>query len=211
MKDTIRQTMRKTYAYWWVDGMADMAMGFFFLVLAGYNYCTLTIPLSSTARVLMAIGQPLVFLLCWFGYGRLVKWVKEHITYRRTGYVAYQPRKKKNRAQRAVVGAVLGITVSLMVTYIGPELLHLDPMVVVGCVMAAVTFYLGYWYGVKRLMGIALLEVGLGIWISTLPLEADMRSTLMMACMGAVWIISGVATFVVYLRKNTESEDQPHE
>lgn len=38
MKDKIGQIMRKTYSYWWVDGIVETAMGFFFIVLAGYNY-----------------------------------------------------------------------------------------------------------------------------------------------------------------------------
>ena len=211
MKDTIGQIMRKTYAYWWVDGTMDMALGLLFTGLAGYNYLMVGLPLSKTWGVILGIGQPIIFVLFWLFYGRFVRWIKEHYTYRRTGYVAYQPKKKKRRAQSAVIGGVLGIFMALMVTYIAPEILEVEPMLMVGCVMAVITLYLGYWYGVNRFFIVALLEFGSAFWISSLNMDGELKSIVVMAAIGATWIISGVATFVVYLRKNIECEDQPHE
>lgn len=208
MKDKIGQVMRKTYSYWWVDGIAEFSMGFFFTILAGYNYLIEWLPPSPTWSMVMAIGEPLVFIICWFAYGHLVKWVKEHITYRRTGYVAYQPKNRKNRTLRAIIGGVLGFAMALVVTYIGPEVLKIDSLIIVGSLLALVTLFLAIGYGVNRLFVLAVVEFVLGLWISGLPLDADLRSILLMACMGGIWLLSGLLTFVIYMaRTKPQQED----
>lgn len=208
MKDTIGQIMRKTYAYWWVDGTMDMAMGLLFGGLAASNYLMGKLQLSKPWDLILAIAEPLLFVLFWFLYGRLVKWIKEHITYRRTGYVAYQPKKKKKRIQSAVIGGVMGIFMALMVTYIGPEVLKIEPMLIAGCVMAVITLYLGYWYGANRFFIVAPVEFGLALWISSLSIDGELKSIAVMAAIGAVWIISGVGTFILYLLRNRTSEEE---
>jgi len=208
MKDKIGQIMRKTYSYWWVDGIVETTMGFFFIVLAGYNYLIESVSINQTVSMILAIAQPLLFLACWFAYGRLVKWVKEHITYRRTGYVAFQPKNRKNRVVRGVIGGVLGFGIALVVTYIGPEVLKINSLLIVGSLLALVTLFLAFWYGITRLFVLAVIEFGLGLWISRLPLDADLRSILLMACIGAVWLLSGLIVFVRYLlRTKPNPED----
>lgn len=208
MKDKIGQIMRKTYSYWWVDGIVETTMGFFFIVLAGYNYLIESVSINQTVSMILAIAQPLLFLACWFAYGRLVKWVKEHITYRRTGYVAFQPKNRKNRVVRGVIGGVLGFGIALVVTYIGPEVLKINSLLIVGSLLALVTLFLAFWYGITRLFVLAVIDFGLGLWISRLPLDADLRSILLMACIGAVWLLSGLIVFVRYLlRTKPNPED----
>lgn len=208
MKDKIGQIMRKTYSYWWVDGMAEMGIGLFFGILAAYNYLIETLPLSAAASLLMAIAQPLVFLAGWFGYGRLVRWVKERFTYRRTGYVAYQPKNRKNRAVRALVGFVMGFGMALTVTFIGPEVLKIDSLVMVGGLLALVTLFLAIWHGVNRLFVVAVAEFVLGLWSSRLALEADLRSILLMTCIGGVWFLSGLVAFALYLARTKPGQEE---
>ena len=208
MNDKINQIMRKTYAYWWVDGMADLALGLFFLVLSGYNYLLVTLPLSDALRVILSIAQPLVFIGCWVLYGRLVRWVKQHITYRRTGYVAFAVRKKKNKVARAVVGALMGVFTALMVTVIGPKVLKINSLIIIGGVMALVSLYLGYWYGILRLYVLAALELGLGFWLSTWQMDGELLSIYLMALIGAGWFLSGLVTFIVYLLRSKPAADE---
>ena len=199
MKDKIGQIMRKTYGYWWVDGLAEIGMGLMFGILGGYNYLLITLHLSTTASMSMAFGEPLVFLACWFAYGRLVRWTKERLTYRRTGYVAYQQKNRQDRTKRAIISAVLGITMALTVTYIGPEVLKINSLVMICGVMALVTLFLAIWHGVNRLILLAVVQFALGLWVSTLPLEPELGSTLLMAAIGAVWLLSGIIVFIIYL------------
>jgi hypothetical protein len=208
MKNKIEQIIRKTYGYWWVDGMAEIAMGLFFGALSGYYYLMVKLPLSDTQSLIMAIAEPFFFVLCWFLYGRLVKWIKEHITYRRTGYVAFQTKSRKNRVFRAIIGGVLGFGMALVVTYIGPEVLKINSLIMVGSLLALVTLFLAFWYGVNRLFVVALAEFGLGLWISGLSMNAELRSILLMAAIGGVWLISGLAAFITYIvRTKPEQED----
>ncbi|NMB60729.1 MAG: hypothetical protein GYA18_00135 [Chloroflexi bacterium] len=201
MNDKIKQIMRKTYGYWWVDGMADLALGLFFGALASYSYLMVTLPLSKTMGLIMAIAEPLFFIACWWLYGRLVKWVKEHITYRRTGYVAYQPKPKKERARRAVIGGVLGFVMALSVTFIGPQLFKVDSVIMVGVLLGMVTLFLAITNGVKRLYLLAPIEMGAGWWVSTLLMDAELKSIFLMALIGVGWLLSGLIAFVRYLVK----------
>lgn len=207
MKNRIGQTVRKTYGYWWVEGMMDLAMGLLFGGLAGYNYLMMKLPLSKPWSVVLMIAEPLFFVLFWLLYGRLVKWVKEHITYHRTGYVTYQTKKKKDRILRAVVGGVLGFFMAITVTFIGPEVLKIDSVIMIGCLLALVTLFLAYSYGLNRLFLLALAEFGAGWWVSGLTLDSELKYTLLMAVIGAGWLVSGLATFVLYLIKTKPLEE----
>jgi hypothetical protein len=74
--------------------------------------------------------------------------------------------------------------------------------------LALVTLFLAFWYGVNRLFVVALAEFGLGLWISGLSMNADLRSILLMAAIGGVWLISGLAAFITYIvRTKPEQED----
>lgn len=201
MKDKIEQVIRKMYSYWWVDGMAEIGLGLFFAVLAGYNYLIEQIPEGKSIGMVLAIAEPLLFLVCWFGYGRLVRWVKEHFTYRRTGYVAYQTKNRKSRVVRAIIGGVLGFAMSMVITYIGPQVLKVNSLIMVGSLLALVTLFLAVWYRINRLFILAVMEFGLGLVASSLPLGSDLQSILLMACIGAGWFVSGLAAFMVYLLK----------
>ena len=102
----------------------------------------------------------------------------------------------------------MGILMALMVTYIAPEILKVEPMLIAGCVMAVITLYLGYWYGVNRFFIVAPVEFGLALWISSLSMDGELKSIAVMAAIGATWIISGLATFIFYLLRNRTPEEQ---
>lgn len=208
MDNKIKQVIRKTYGYWWVDGMLDIAMGLLFGGLAGYNYVMTSVPLKEPWNMVLAIAEPIFFVIFWLLYGRLVKWVKEHITYRRTGYVAYQVKKKKDRALRAVVGGVLGFLMAITVTYIGPEILKIDSALVVGFLLALVSLFLAYSYGIGRLFLVALAEFGVGWYVSTLSLAEEPKSTLLMALIGAIWLVSGSSAFILYILRTKPIEEE---
>ncbi len=110
----------------------DLAMGLLFGGLAGYSYVMIKLPLSKPWSIVLMIAEPLIFILFWLLYGHLVRWVKEHITYRRTGYVVYQPKPKKERARRAVIGGVLGVVMALTVTVVGPQVFKVDSVIMWG-------------------------------------------------------------------------------
>ena len=208
MDNKIKQVIRKTYGYWWVDGILDIAMGLLFGGLAGYNYVMTSVPLEKPWNVVLAIAEPIFFVIFWLLYGRLVKWVKEHITYRRTGYVAYQNKKKKDRVLRAVVGGVLGFLMAITVTYIGPEVLKIDSALVVGFLLALVSLFLAYSYGINRLFLVALMEFGVGWYVSTLSLAEEPKSTLLMALIGAIWLVSGISAFIFYILRTKPIDEE---
>ena len=208
MINKIGQIMRKTYGYWWVDGITEIGMGLFFILLSGYNYLLATLPLSPTAEILMAVMEPLFFLACWFGYARLVRWIKETITYRRTGYVAFQPKSRKERSKRAMISAILGFSMALLITYIGPEILKISAQLIIGSVMAAITLFLAFRNGINRLLIVGAAEFALGLWTSTLPFDPELLPVLLMGLIGAVWLLSGMCAFIAYIVRTKPKQEE---
>jgi len=199
MQNKIQQIVRKTYSYWWVDGIVEMTWGFFFLILAGYNYMMVSLPASRTVSLVLAILEPLFMLAMVLADNRLVKWLKEHITYRRTGYVAYQPQSGKKRVQRGIISVVVAVCTSLIVSYVGPQLLKIDSLTMVGILLSLVTLFLAVWYGLPRLYVIATLEFALGIFITKVLVSAELHYVLLMTGIGSLWLLSGAIVFISYL------------
>ncbi len=208
MKNKIGQIMRKTYGYWWVDGLIEIGVGLIFGILGGYNYLLITLPLNTTTSILMAFGEPAIFIACWFGYGRFVRWTKERLTYRRTGYVAYQPKDCKERKNRVALSAFLGVSMGLLVTFVGPVLLKVSSLVMVSGLLALVTLFLAIWHGVNRLLIVAAAQFLLGLWLSTTSMESGLASSLLMAAIGAVWLVSGLCAFIAYIIHTKPNQEE---
>lgn len=119
-----------------------------------------------------------------------MKWVKEHITYRRTSYVAFQPKNRKNRVVRGIIGGVLGFGIALVVTYIGHEVLKINSLLIVGSLLALVTLFLAFWYGINRLFVLAVIEFGRRI--------VDL--TIAIGCRPAIHFAHGVHRGGLYFR-----------
>ncbi len=114
MSTNVDEVIRKTKSYWYEDGLAEILAGLFFVAVCLLLLADWQTPAGSPWK---AAWSPLlmVFTLVWVVGGRkAIGWLKERITYPRTGYVAYK-RVQGSKAARAVLGGVIGAAVSLAV------------------------------------------------------------------------------------------------
>ena len=200
MKDPIKDVMRQTSRYWYVDGLNELAAGALFFLL-GLFYVVLGLMGSSeTVKLLSGVGLPVLVLTG----GLLGRWVvsrlKERLTYPRTGYVACQTNRVKIKVWAILISVAAAVGVVFVVTYF-----KLDWLTnAVPAAMAAVLIaFVGLKYGLRRFYGLAFYTLLLGLPMTLLPLGDKFNLALLWLGCGAGWIVSGGLTLRGYLQ-NTQ-------
>ncbi len=197
MKDPIKDTMRKTLSYWYVDGLTELATGLL-LSLAGVFYAALATFLSgAAARQISTIGLPILILLGGLASRRAVSSLKERLTYPRTGYVACI----KTRAALKLGTAAIGVAGSLVFVFAAIQfnldwLKYLAP----GLMAAVMLAFIGFSYGLHRFYGLAVYALLLGGLMVLLHLEDHANTALLLLGCGAGFFVSGALTLKGYLQ-----------
>ncbi len=197
MKDPIKDTMRKTLSYWYVDGLTELATGMLLLTIGLFSTALSMLVPEAVAKQLSAIGLPVIILLGGFISRRAVSGLKERLTYPRTGYVSFP----KTRAERKVWTIVIGLVASIAFVYISVQL-NLDWMnYVAPAFMAAVMVaFIGFTYVLRRFYGLAVYTLLLGLPMVMLHLNDRLNLALFLFGCGAGFIVSGVLTLRGYLQ-----------
>lgn len=200
MKDNIDEVIQRTQRYWYVDGLTEIAAGSTIFIL-GLFYLVIYLAASfSGGAWLVGIGQPLLFLLLWFGSAKAVKALKERITYPRTGFVSF-PRKQRSPTRRLAAG-LTGAAVSIgLVLFLAafPERKTLMP-VLVGLTAGLLPAFIGYRLGLTRFYLVGLYSLLVGVLAALYPLEENLQMALLTLALGLSWIVSGGVTLARYLR-----------
>lgn len=201
MRDELEKVKQRTQAYWFVDGLAEMAIGCILGLIALLFLIDGTAPDGSPLHMVSSLGLlPVILLGGWAG-GRIVTAIKARITYPRTGFVAY-PRKRGRRlatlAFAAFVAAlaVAAVMVLAAVSKSMPSLLVLAQ----GAIGAAMLAYLGYSMDLRRFYVLAVLSVVFGIAAAAAGLGDILGDAVYFALMALALIASGALTLRAYLR-----------
>lgn len=195
---------KKTERYWFEDGFWEIGFGLVNILLAGFYL--LAERLKPGAGWLLLI-QMIVIVGAFLGMGRLVKFLKERITYPRTGYVTYRKPATSARIKRviltgllaAAMGAIVGAAASV-------KLLQNTTALVAAIMLAGALVYLGYRFGLARLYLLASLTVLLGFVFSLLALPDLLVTSGFFAGFGLLLIVSGGVTLWVYLAHSTPTD-----
>lgn len=96
MSTNIKEPIRRTQAYWYVDGLVEMGTGFTFLLLGIVLILESVAPADSRQANILSFLRNAIIIGGTIGTGLLIKFIKQRLTYPRTGYIAYpQPKGKK--------------------------------------------------------------------------------------------------------------------
>lgn len=111
----IERLMRRTRGYWFADGLAEMALGPWFLLMASLFYWEAHVPLGSQQWAILSPAS----LLIGIGFPRTMRWFIERIKAEHgwpgTGCVA--PERRPHRPLLvAVLGAAFGLITSFLVS-----------------------------------------------------------------------------------------------
>lgn len=212
-RQAIEKLMQRTRAYWFADGLAEIATGVFFSLLALLFFWEARTPPGSWLWLVFALGGPLLIGGIPWAVRRLVERVKARYIWPRTGYVSYQYRYRSLWGRKwlwmaLIIALVVILTVQAVNTW--PRLLPL-----IFALSATVGFsYIGYYAGLRRFYLLAIwgLLVGVGVFLTSVPMF--LGGAIFWLTMGMGCLVSGLYALSRYRQSLTglpqgESADEP--
>ncbi len=209
---SVSEVTKKIQRYWYEDGIWEIGFGLinavwglFFLMTAPYDWHGPRALLLMLLQLAIMIGPFLVI-------NRVVIFLKERITYPRTGYVAYRRPSSSSRLKRFMLGGMIGMGVAAMVGVLAAiQAARNSVPLFVGLIMAAMLVYLGYRFALLRLYLVAALTGLWGFVVSQLPLQ-DLSSTgAYFSGFGGLMMLSGSITLLLYLFHTRPTRDETSE
>ena len=198
MKSEIDAVIQRTQRYWYVDDLGEIAVGLL-LLFFGLSFLLFDLVQNETLSMVLALAQPLVFILLWWLSGKAVRTFKERLTYPRTGYVAL-PRKKKPLSRlilAALTAGVMGGLVGLLQAVSTNNALIMP--VVVALLLAFSVAVIARRFGLLRFYLLAGYTFLLGVLAAFLPLGETQQNVFIFAMFGLGWAVSGAVTLARYL------------
>ena len=207
MSDLIHETMKQTRRYWYIDGISEMAAGLIILIIGGFFAIVPLIPSDSVRVWVLAVGQPALVILGVIFGSRVVGYIKERVTYPRTGYVAFRKKNRKRRwgriALAMVLSASLGMLFSLLFNLISARWVP----TIAAAFMSLFFLVIAYNLGLARFVGLAVYILAVGLLVSWWMPSEPVDMAAMMGLTGLGLLVSGAFTLRAYLG-NTQPIDQ---
>jgi hypothetical protein len=201
MKNTIDFIIRRTQRYWYVDGLAEITVGLFVLVLSVYFLVQARIKTVSLNPVLANLGLFAVILLVLWFFRYALQAAKARLTYPRTGFVAYPSMQKSLPWQRYRITAWLVLVcISLVALTLHS---HSNPSwspLLMGTVTGLTVLALSYRFRLLRFTFLACALVLIGAAVSLINPGGTLAAVMTSTADGICFIISGGVTLVHYLR-----------
>ena len=198
----IEKIERRTIRSFYDDGLLEIALGAFLLFLGGWLYAQAAAPEGSGLGAALSALFVLVIVSAGVVVGRVVRFLKQRITYPRTGYVAFKKKEPspKRRAAAALAGGLIGA--SLAVLYgLSPSARTALPAVN-GLLFAVAVLLMANKVGVLRFHILAAASAVIGVGLTAAG-AGDLRGVgLFYGLFGAAVVLSGLAALVVYLKRS---------
>jgi hypothetical protein len=202
MTKNINQVIRQTYRYFYEDGLVEMALGLLFVVVGLLLFVWQATTTSSVAAVLLAIGLPLLVIGGALLFRRVIRQLKERITFPRTGYVAYR-QDKRDSGRWVMMGAAVALMIA--VVFLPDSFNRMQFMV--GSLLGAVLIYMGYRVSVWRFYVTGVLAVALGLGLTLLEMEEVLAIAFLFVASGLILLVTGAVSLMVYLRRHPQEQD----
>ena len=204
MQDEVERTIQRTKRYWYEDGLVEIAAGIVLILLGLLFYVESAAAPGSLPSSLSAFGLPLVLIVGGEVARRVVRFVKERVTYPRTGYVAYERPGRRPSGLAFVVGAAAGaLVVALALSQpISRGMIPAFQGILIGAAWA----WLGYRLGVPRFVAVGVLSAVVGLAAAYLGLGDSLGSAVYFAALGLCLLVSGGLTLATYLAHTKPAE-----
>jgi len=206
MKDSIDSLQQHTKQYWNIDGLAEIAIGGFFLLFS-LNFFGIVLLPNGPVRIILGIaGTPLLVILAiWVGK-RAVEALKIRLTYPRTGYIAYQQPPKKRRWIALAIGAVITGLLLLLIYIFNPGTGAWMPLVD-GIFLGLLLLLINR--GFLRFYLLAAASFLSGLLLAYANAAGNLGHAAFYGLMGTALVLSGLLTLRAYLYKNPQmTEDE---
>lgn len=203
MNTNLDDTIKRTRAYWLVDGLPEIYTGTCFLFTA----LSISLPYILPKPMLFnsALVLPVVALVLVLGGRKMINRMKERLTYPRTGYVSYPQQSKMRRAATFIIAIVVAVGILLLNQY-GVNFTQYMPLMQAGSVAIIFIMVSLRNGGVLRFYLVAGAALLLGIlqmmWWGFL----GVGSVFFYGTLGSILVISGSLTLKSYLNQTPAAE-----
>ena len=198
----IEKIEKRTVRSFYEDGLTEIALGLVLLLLGGYFFAMAAVPEDSSLGGILTVFFVLIIVSAGFFVNRLLRFLKRHITYPRTGYVTFK--KKEPGPKRRVATAVVAMIISAALAALysrAPSLKVLFPAVN-GLLFAIAVLFIANRIGLIRFYVLAAASALIGFGIAAAGIGDIKGIGLFYLIYGAAIVVSGLAALVVYLRRN---------
>lgn len=202
MTNDIDKVIQRTHRYWYDDGLAEIATGCMFVLCGLFLLMMRFVRPGSPLACIVAIGFTGLVAFGGLAVSRVVKTVKERVTYPRTGYVSYHRPGSSGRpytvaASVGIALAVLGVVLSKVhaPTWLG------SMAMVQGLILGAGLLYIGRRLGLTRFYALAFLSALIGVVVALNGFDDALGSAAYFGEMGFVLTASGLFTLRTYLKQ----------
>ena len=201
MSKNIDKVVRRTYRYFYDDGLVEMALGLLFIAVGIWLVIWNGLTADALSGLLLAIGLPLLIFGSAVFFKQLIKKLKERITYPRTGYVSYRE-NQPDRGRWLFIGTAALFT--LLSIFLPGSFNQMSVMV--GALLGVILIYMGYRVEVRRFYLIGILSIILGFGLAQLGIDEVVALGLLFTAAGVGLLVSGAITLILYLRRHPEPE-----
>lgn len=203
MKDDLKDYMGRPKRYSNIDGTGEMGLGIMFLGFALLNCLQIALPANSMwshgfARMLLFFAGVLLTL-------GLIHWstkaIKQHITWPRTGYVAF--RRGGKASWKAFTFAAIGGAGSVCLIGLAARhnAMNLAEAVYLAMLVGAYAIFI-YLNGEHPWKWLVVISMVLGLFAMTFLVPSILMESwwFPMLSLSLVWLASGGATLYLYIR-----------
>lgn len=201
MADQVDHIAGRTQAYYYVDGLPEIAVGLLLLAAGGLLQLWHDVQEGGWLGGLLAAGAILLLVAGGYAARQLVQSLKERFTYPRTGYAALR-NEVDPKSQRLWLVALFAVAIFALLFPRAEEL----PLGI-GVFFGAMLAYLGHRGQLRRFYYLAAGAIVAGI-AAALWLDEIAGTAALFVGTGILMLISGTIVFLRYLHRYAEpSED----
>ena len=187
-QDQIEDALRRPARYWMDDGIVEIMMGLFAL-LVGLAACC-----QAHLLVVLAVLLASPFLL------RSIPVFKRHLTFPRTGYIA--PRRPGMFVRRVI--PVAGVVVTSLVFWLWPaaDLSRFDTVIplALGVVLGFLFWRAGLSLGLARFCALGCIIAAAGTVVALMRLPLRFAVGALFVVEGSAFVVSGLIVLCIYLK-----------
>jgi hypothetical protein len=210
--DPFRKIEKQTRRTWYADGLWEIGFGALCIILGLLYLISSTFEQGGPYAVVLVLLQMGVILFSFWAVRKFVLFLKERITYPRSGYVEYRkPTQRSNQRSRLLglifAAGVVGLVIITSALRVAPNRLPL----IVAAVFAIALTMVGYNFDLKRMYLLAALTLAWGFSMGFFPMNSYGSIGLFNAGFGVLTAISGAITLWFYLRSTKPAGNVDYE
>jgi hypothetical protein len=207
MTDELKKPQLRAIQYFYVDGSFEFGFGLLCLILGVFFYVETNVQGWLSA----VVDSSLVLVMIGGGWliNRLIKQLKERLTWPRTGYLTYNRQSGSKRGWRLALGMVSGGLIAAIATVlITVPNAHVATMPVLsGFLLGIVMVVIGWRTRLMRFHLLAGLSTAAGIALGFSRMENSAALAAYYLVFGLMLFASGAWVLRSYLRQNPAQKE----